>query len=94
MSFTSQLDMMLLLFLALLLSPLARAQQTFFPAAIPLAVRSPYLSSWNHITSGSVFGQLWPDTYTPNQVARHRQLAVKILIFVCFRSSDGPSSYA
>ena len=68
---TSQLKMMLVLFLALLFSPDARAQRTFFPPAIPLAVRSPYLSSWDHITNGTVFGQLWPNTYTPNQVARH-----------------------
>ncbi|KAH9028323.1 hypothetical protein EDB84DRAFT_1272333 [Lactarius hengduanensis] len=29
------------------------AQQTFFPAAIPLAVRSPYLSCWQFTTKGS-----------------------------------------
>ena len=63
--------MMLLLVLALLFSPNARAQRTFFPPAIPLAVRSPYLSSWNHITNGTVFGQSWPGTYN-NQVTRHR----------------------
>ena len=26
--------------------------QTFFPASIPLAVRSPYLSTWHNATSG------------------------------------------
>ena len=67
---TSQLKMILLLFLALLFSYSARAQRTFFPPAIPLAVRSPYLSSWDHITNGTVFGQLWPATYN-YQVTRH-----------------------
>jgi len=66
---TSQLEMILLLFLALLFSN-ARAQRTFFPAAIPLAVRSPYLSSWDHTTNETVFGQLWPATDN-FQVARH-----------------------
>ena len=73
MSFiTSQLRMMLLLFLTPLF-PNTRAQQTLFPPAIPLAVRSPYLSSWYHITNGTVFGQLWPATFSsPSQVALHR----------------------
>ena len=75
MYFTSQLATILLLFIALLLSPLAGAQQTLFPAAIPLAVRSPYLSSWDHITNGTVFGQSWPNTYTPGQVAGHRMFS-------------------
>src|SRR6267154_5413971 len=42
----SQLTMFLLPLLALLLSHNVRAQQPFFPSAIPLAVRSPYLSCW------------------------------------------------
>ncbi|KAI9464135.1 hypothetical protein BJY52DRAFT_888853 [Lactarius psammicola] len=48
--------------LVLLFSPVqhGRAQQTLFPAAIPLAVRSPYLSSWYFTTSGSTFGRIWP----------------------------------
>lgn len=72
MSFiTTQLGTVLLLFLTLLF-PNTRAQQTLFPPAIPLAVRSPYLSSWYHITNGTVFGQLWPATYNnPSQVALH-----------------------
>lgn len=72
MSFiTSQLRTVLLLFLTLLF-PNTRAQQTLFPAAIPLAVRSPYLSTWYHITNGTVFGQLWPATYnSPSEVALH-----------------------
>ncbi|KAH9022178.1 hypothetical protein EDB85DRAFT_382728 [Lactarius pseudohatsudake] len=36
-----------LLILLFSLVQYGRAQQTLFPAAIPLAVRSPYLSSWN-----------------------------------------------
>jgi len=69
---TSQLRTMLLTFLTLLF-PNIRAQQTLFPPAIPLAVRSPYLSTWYHITNGTVFGQLWPATYNnPSQVALHR----------------------
>ncbi|KAH9024053.1 hypothetical protein EDB85DRAFT_2182827 [Lactarius pseudohatsudake] len=32
------------------------AQQTFSPAAIPLAVRSPYLSCWQFTTNGSTIG--------------------------------------
>ncbi|KAH9021897.1 hypothetical protein EDB85DRAFT_2293347 [Lactarius pseudohatsudake] len=33
--------------------PYGRARQTLFPAAIPLAVRSPYLSSWGRSDTGS-----------------------------------------
>ncbi|KAH8981399.1 hypothetical protein EDB86DRAFT_3131654 [Lactarius hatsudake] len=45
-----------------------RAQQTFFPAAIPLAVRSPYLSCWDHTTNGTNLGNLWPTTSDPSQI--------------------------
>ena len=62
------LSMLLLLFLALLFLPDARAQRTFFPPAIPLAVRSPYLSSWDHITNGTRLDQLWPMSATNTQV--------------------------
>ncbi|KAI9433022.1 hypothetical protein H4582DRAFT_2188478 [Lactarius indigo] len=44
-----------------------RAQQTFFPAAIPLAVRSPYLNCWDHTTNGSTIANLWPRTPTAGQ---------------------------
>ena len=89
----AQLKMMLLLFLALL-SLIARAQQTLFPPAIPLAVRSPYLSSWDDITDGTTFGQLWPRTPNSYQVARHLcSVGHESLIFICFRSSDGLFSY-
>ncbi|KAH8978969.1 hypothetical protein EDB86DRAFT_3108313 [Lactarius hatsudake] len=39
-----------LLILLFSLVQYGRAQQTLFPAAIPLVVRSPYLSSWNFTT--------------------------------------------
>ena len=55
--------MILLLLLTLLLSSNIRAQQTFFPSAIPLAVRSPYLSAWDYLTNGSIFGQTWPTAF-------------------------------
>jgi hypothetical protein len=56
-----------LLLLLFLFSHYGRAQQTLFPAAIPLAVRSPYLSCWDQITNGTILGQLWPTTSNPNQ---------------------------
>ncbi|KAH9052374.1 hypothetical protein EDB87DRAFT_1722946, partial [Lactarius vividus] len=45
-----------------------RTQQTLFPAAIPLAVRSPYLSCWQFTTNGTTIGTLWPTTsaHQPN----------------------------
>ncbi|KAH9000737.1 hypothetical protein EDB86DRAFT_2802105 [Lactarius hatsudake] len=45
-----------------------RAQQTLFPAAIPLAVRSPYLNCWDHTTNGSTIANLWPRTPTAGQI--------------------------
>jgi hypothetical protein len=62
--------MKLFLLLALLFSPNARAQRTFFPPAIPLAVRSPYLSSYDQVVNDTTLLWPWPATqYT--QVARH-----------------------
>ncbi|KAI9447112.1 hypothetical protein BJY52DRAFT_375069 [Lactarius psammicola] len=57
----------LLIFL-LSLVQYGRAQQTLFPAAIPLAVRSPYLSCWQFTTNGTIIGTLWPTTsaHQPN----------------------------
>ena len=60
---------MLFLFIALpLFVALARAQgpvQTLFPAAVPLTVRSPYLSAWQNTTIGSpVLGSSWPQLWT------------------------------
>ncbi|KAH9064487.1 hypothetical protein EDB87DRAFT_1680356 [Lactarius vividus] len=56
------------LILLFLLVHCGRAQQTFFPPAIPLAVRSPYLSSWDFTTNGTTIGKLWPTTsaHQPN----------------------------
>ncbi|SRR6266702_8355144 len=53
------IDLLILLFS---LVQYRRAQQTLFPAAIPLAVRSPYLSSWYFTTNGTTFGRIWPTT--------------------------------
>ncbi|KAF8263273.1 hypothetical protein EI94DRAFT_1598265 [Lactarius quietus] len=47
-----------LLILLLALVQCGRAQQTLFPAAIPLAVRSPYLSCWDFTTNGTTIGKL------------------------------------
>ncbi|SRR6266702_1209014 len=53
------IDLLILLFL---LAQYGRAQQTFFPPAIPLAVRSPYLSCWDFTTNGTTIGKLWSTT--------------------------------
>ncbi|KAI0289968.1 DUF1793-domain-containing protein [Russula brevipes] len=60
--------MMLFLLLALFLFPNAGAQQTLFPAAVPLAVRSPYLTSWDYTTKGTTFSRLWPTTYDSSKI--------------------------
>ncbi|KAI9459208.1 hypothetical protein BJY52DRAFT_1119183 [Lactarius psammicola] len=57
-----------LLILLFFLFHYGRAQQTLFPAAIPLAVRSPYLSCWDHTTNGTNLGSLWPTTSNPTQI--------------------------
>ncbi|KAI0299461.1 hypothetical protein B0F90DRAFT_1818200 [Multifurca ochricompacta] len=51
-----------------LFSIYGRAQQTIFPAAIPLAVRSPYLNCWEYTTNGTVRGKHWPTTYEPSEI--------------------------
>ncbi|KAI0058455.1 hypothetical protein BV25DRAFT_1902161 [Artomyces pyxidatus] len=43
---------------------LAQAQQTLFPAAVPLAIRSPYFSCWEPTTKGTIFGRAWPTFFT------------------------------
>ena len=50
--------------LILLFSLVQHGRATLFPAAIPLAVRSPYLSSWDFTTNGTTIGQLWSTTST------------------------------
>ena len=57
-----------LLFLLFFLFPYGRAQQTLFPAAIPLAVRSPYLSCWDQTINGTTLGTLWPTTSNSKEV--------------------------
>ncbi|KAF8491808.1 hypothetical protein F5888DRAFT_1619585 [Russula emetica] len=69
MSFIVSQLIIFLPLLALLLSRNVRAQVTFVPFAVPLAVRSPYLNCWlqdgNPATS---FGQTWPTTFNYPQV--------------------------
>lgn len=36
------------------------AQQTFFPASVPLAVRSTYFSAWESTVTTSVYSRTWP----------------------------------
>lgn len=76
----SQFNMTFLLFLTFLLSSGAIAQQTLFPPAIPLAVRSPYLNSWLNPTNGSTFRQLWqwPTTYTSTPVCLSSYLPLTV----------------
>ena len=45
-----------------------RAQQALFPAAIPLAVRSPYLSCWDQTTNGTNLGTQWSTTSDQGRV--------------------------
>ena len=69
MSFiVSQLTMVFLPLLTLILSLNARAQVTFVPPALPLAVRSPYLNCWLFNGTGALFGQTWPTTFNHSQV--------------------------
>lgn len=49
-----------IIFLSSFLVQHGKAQQSLFPAAIPLAVRSPYLSGWDFTTNGTTIGELWP----------------------------------
>ncbi|KAI0312481.1 hypothetical protein OF83DRAFT_1067104 [Amylostereum chailletii] len=51
-----------LFFLACTPFPLCRAQQTFFPVSVPLAVRSPYLLSYLSTQNGSLHSNLRPHT--------------------------------
>jgi len=62
------ISQLVLLFLVLFLNPAARAQQTLFPGAVPLAVRSPYLNCWEPLRNSSTFGRSWPMIYDISQV--------------------------
>ena len=51
--------------LALTLSAITSAQQTFFPAAIPLAVRSPHFSVWYDAHAGAQpLSSSWPSFWS------------------------------
>ncbi|KAA1474523.1 hypothetical protein DENSPDRAFT_860385 [Dentipellis sp. KUC8613] len=52
----------LLIFFSIFSAP-CRAQQGLWPASVPLAVRSPYLSSWEAMTNGSHPPNNWPTTW-------------------------------
>lgn len=64
----SRLTMITLPLFAFLLSHNVRAQQSFFPPAIPLAVRSPYLNCWLQTGTPPVFGATWPTSFNVSQV--------------------------
>jgi hypothetical protein len=69
----SKLTMIFLPLLALLLSRNVRAQVTFVPPAVPLAVRSPYLNCWlHHNENVAIYGQTWSSTFNHTQVCHPR----------------------
>ncbi len=73
MSFiVSRTTMIFLLLLTFHLFCNVRAQVTFVPPALPLAVRSPYLNCWLQNGNGALFGQTWPTTFNHNQVCHPR----------------------
>ncbi|EED78658.1 predicted protein [Postia placenta Mad-698-R] len=41
--------------------------QTFRPAAVPLAVRSPYFSAWQNTTIGTNVADEWPQFWNDNE---------------------------
>ncbi|KAF8273676.1 hypothetical protein EI94DRAFT_1167505 [Lactarius quietus] len=64
-------NLLLIIYFLIILVSLSKygtAQQNLFPAAIPLAVRSPYLSCWDQTTNGTILGNLWPTTPNSNQI--------------------------
>ena len=67
-SVAKQQLMTYLLFILFFLFHHGSAQQTHFPAAIPLAVCLPYLSCWDQTTNGTTLGTLWPTTSSQSQV--------------------------
>jgi hypothetical protein len=70
----------LLLLFAVPFLPLGRAQQTFYPVAIPLAVRSPYLSCWLPLSNGSTWDRTLPTTSDLSQVCLFLQPRGTVLI--------------
>ncbi|KAJ7596532.1 hypothetical protein C8J56DRAFT_917682 [Mycena floridula] len=59
---------MLSIFVVLLTLGLVNAAQTFWPAAIPLAVRSPYFNSWLDTRSGNAVQNQWPQFWTDSHI--------------------------
>ena len=60
--------------------PLGQAQQAFYPVAIPLAVRSPYLSCWLPLSNGSAWNQTLPTASDLSQVCSFLQPRCNALI--------------
>ena len=75
--------------LLILLFPLfysVRAQQTFYPPAIPLVVRSPYLSCWMFTLDGTNLAQQWPTVSAHQPSANSNQDAdLNVGQFFCAR---------
>ena len=46
----------------------ATSSQTFWPAAVPLAVRSPYLNAWMATLNGTAPLNLWPTFWNSDHV--------------------------
>jgi len=46
----------------------ATSSQTFWPAAVPLAVRSPYLNAWMATLNGTAPLNIWPTFWTSDHV--------------------------
>ncbi|KAI0310162.1 hypothetical protein OF83DRAFT_1288264, partial [Amylostereum chailletii] len=59
-----------------------RAQQTFFPASVPLAVRSPYLFTYISTQNGTLHSDHWP-----------RNLALPNLGWTCLVKVDNGTTY-
>src|SRR5882762_5700376 len=58
----TMITQLLILLLSVVMAQHGSAQQNLFPAAIPLAVRSPYLSCFQPTTNWTTIGTLWPTT--------------------------------
>ena len=83
----------LLLLFAVPFLPFGRAQQTFYPVAIPLAVRSPYLNCWLPLSNGSTWDRTLPTTYDLSQVCLFLQPRGNVLITLISRILVGAFLY-
>jgi hypothetical protein len=45
------------------------SSQTFWPAAVPLAVRSPYLNTWVATLNGTTPLDIWPNFWNDRNVS-------------------------